>query len=120
MMFSYRAPMDCNRGVDMDKRWSWGKTILLGLTFVLVAPAVHAVIKVLIPLRASLAVNQFIVVAKVDKLYPKTPGVTLSVAEDLKGKAPFRNLAVNLKGDKDSHKSNDTERLLKRLAPELP
>src|SRR5713226_3401725 len=120
MMFSWRAPLDCNRRVDMDKCWSWGKTNLLGLTFLLFVPMVHAVITVLIPLRASLAVNQFIVVAKVDKLYPETPGVTLAVAEDLKGKAPFRKLAVNLKGDRDSQKTKDTQRLLKRLAPDLP
>src|SRR5262249_10864280 len=59
-------------------------------------------------------------VAKVDKLVPTAPGVMLTVAEDLKGKAPFRSLAVNLKGDRDSQKTKDTERLLKRLAPNLP
>jgi outer membrane protein assembly factor BamB len=103
----------------MDRRRSWKQTILILLAFLFFAPAVHAVIKVLVPLRASIAVNQFIVVAKVDKLFPEKPGVTLAIAEDLKGKAPFRNLAVNLKGDRDSQKTKDTERLLKRLAPDL-
>src|SRR6516164_8086606 len=104
----------------MDRRRFWQKTIVLLSAFLLLAPAVQAVITVLVPLRASLAVNQFIVVAKVDKLVPTAPGVMLTVAEDLKGKAPFRSMAVNLKGDRDSQKTKDTERLLKRLAPDLP
>jgi len=104
----------------MDRCWSYHRIFVLLSAFLLLAPAVQAVITVLVPLRASLAVNQFIVVAKVDKLVPTAPGVMLTVAEDLKGKAPFRSLAVNLKGDRDSQKTKDTERLLKRLAPNLP
>jgi len=92
--------------------------VLLGV--LLLAPAAHAVIKALMPLRSALGANQFIFIAKVEKLLPERPGMILAVAEDLKGKAPFRSLAVNLKGDRDSQKDKDTERLLRRLAPELP
>src|SRR5262249_27621974 len=40
--------------------------------------------------------------------------------EDVKGKAAFRRLAVNLKGDADAAKNKQTPQLLKRLAPKLP
>jgi outer membrane protein assembly factor BamB len=86
----------------------------------LLAPAAHAVIKALTPLRAFLSDSQFIVIAKVEKLLPDRPGMVLTVAHDLKGKAPFRKLAVNLRGDTEAQKQKESEQLFKRLAPDLP
>ena len=90
---------------------------LLGLTW----PAL-AVITADLPLKTILR-NEFIFVAKVEKLDadPEKPRMVLKLEENLKGKAPFEKLPVNLiatsaDGVKDKH----TEVLLKRLAPDLP
>jgi hypothetical protein len=58
-----------------------------------------------------------ILVAKVTKLDPERPTMVLVPAEQLKGKLPFDRLPVNLKasGEKD-----DTPKLLKRVADDLP
>lgn len=84
------------------------------------APSSWAVIKVLTPLRNFVGNSHFIVVAKVEKLLPDRPAMVLAVSEDLKGKAPFRSLPVNLTGDNEGKKTDDTARLLKRLTPNMP
>jgi hypothetical protein len=56
----------------------------------------------------------YIFVAKVERLDPERPAMVLSVQEQLKGKAPFERMPVNLAGDK-----KDTPKLLKRIAPDL-
>jgi outer membrane protein assembly factor BamB len=93
---------------------------VLGLILFTVASAAWGVITALLPLRAVLAQSNFILVTRVEKLYPERPGLILAVMEEMKGKASFRQLTVNLKGDTGSQKTRDTERLLKRLAPDLP
>jgi outer membrane protein assembly factor BamB len=64
--------------------------------------------------------SQYIFVAKVEKVDPEKPAAILTADQDLKGKAPFRRLAINLKGDKEAEKGEHTSKLLKRLAPRLP
>src|SRR5262249_12393261 len=71
-------------------------------------------------LRDVLEKSTFILVVKVETIDPDRPSVVLEVDEDLKGKAPFRRLPVNLKGDSEAAKKKDTPNLLKRLAPKLP
>lgn len=82
------------------------------------ANSAFAVITALTPLKNFLADAQFIVVAKVEKLYTDKPALMLTVTEDLKGKAPFRKLPINLTADNDSKKEKHL--LRKRLAPDLP
>jgi len=95
-------------------------TLLALIALLAFGPASWAVIKVLTPLRSLLADGQFVIVARVEKLLPDRPAMVLAVADDLKGKAPFRSLPVNLTGDREGKKTNDTARLLKRLAKDMP
>lgn len=97
--------------------WAIGPALVcLGL----VGPAAWAVIMRLVPLREVLAESPYICVVKVERLEPDRPAVVLTVSEDLKGKAPFRRLPVNLTGDSEAQKDQHTAKLLKRLAPDLP
>src|SRR5947207_91737 len=89
------------------------------VVFVTASPA-YGVITRLTPLKDVLAEGQFIFSAKVEKLDPDKPSVVLIVDDDLKGKAPFRRLPINLKGDSEADKGKHTPQLLKRLALELP
>ena len=88
--------------------------------YMIATPAVFAVIMALLPLQTVIRSSQFIVVAKVAKLYPEKPAMLLSVDEDLKGKLHFRKLPVHLKGDTEAEKLNHVPQLLKRLANDLP
>jgi hypothetical protein len=96
------------------------KTIFVSLAVLVVAATAEAVIKAPLPLKQILKESQYIVLAKVDQLYPDKPAMSLKIEEDLKGKAPFRTLPIFLKGGKEAEKLNHTPQLLKRLAPELP
>src|SRR2546421_1402133 len=89
---------------------------LLGLTFLLMALPAHAVVQRLTPLKDVLAESQFIFVAKVDALDPDKPSVILAIDQQLKGKATFEKLPVNLTGDSEAKKLDHTPQLLKRLA----
>jgi outer membrane protein assembly factor BamB len=79
-----------------------------------------AVIEKVPALKDVLADAQYIFTVKVDALDADKPSVVFAVAEDLKDKAEFRRLAVNLKGDAEAEKNKHTPQLLKRLAPDLP
>lgn len=79
-----------------------------------------AVIKSPLELKKILAESQYIVVAKVDQLYADKPAMIVTVDDELKGKAPFRRLPINLKGDREAEKLKHVPQLLSRLAPELP
>lgn len=94
--------------------------LLTALAFLLLVPAACALIKALTPVQTYLKDSQLILLTKVEKVYPERPGMVLTVAEDLKGKAPFRKMAVNLTGDREGKKTDDTARLLKRVADGMP
>lgn len=91
----------------------------LVLLFLSVTPAA-AVITALTPLSGMIQESQFILTAKVERLDADKQAVVLTLAEDLKDRAPFRKLSVNLKGDSEAAKHRQTPQLLKRLAPDLP
>ena len=97
-------------------------SFVLGAAVIVVAfsPAAWALIERLMPLSTIIADADFIFVAKVEKIAPDKPGMILTVAEDLKEKASFRRLAVNLTGDADAVKEKQLEKLLERIAPDLP
>ncbi len=80
------------------------------------APA-PAVIKKLVPLKEVLANQQLIFVAEVEAVHPDKPAAVFKFAENLKGKAPFQKLTVNLTGDSFAKKDNHTRVMLDRLAP---
>jgi outer membrane protein assembly factor BamB len=94
--------------------------LALGIGLVLLAGPALALIQRLYPLGAVIRDSQFVFTARVEKIDSDRPAVVLTVDEDLKGKAPFRRLAVNLKGDAEAAKGKHTPKLLRRLAPGLP
>ncbi|HXG08932.1 MAG TPA: hypothetical protein VNK04_04015, partial [Gemmataceae bacterium] len=103
----------------MRRSFVWVGALLLAVAG-LAAQRTEAFITTLTPLRGILADSQFIFTVKVDALDPDRPSVVLIVDEDLKGKAPFRRLPVNLTGDQAAQKAKHPAQLLKRLAPKLP
>lgn len=82
----------------------------------LAATPAFAVIQRLIPLKEVLASEQYIAVAMVETLDRNKPCVVLTVANDLKGKVPFRRLPVLLTGDGEAKKERHVPQLLDRLA----
>src|SRR5438132_8611619 len=105
-------PMSCKRT---------GVLFLGAVTLLLVCSASHAVITALLPLKSLLPDNSFIFLAKVEQLFPDKPAMVLSVAEDLKGKLPFRKLPINLTATtKDAKDGKHVPVLLKRLARDVP
>src|SRR4051812_20987350 len=102
----------------MRRNATWAGGLVLGLGLLLVgADQARAVIKSLMPLSRVLSEHSFIFTAKVDSIDPDKPGMVLTVEDDLKDKAPFRRLPVNLTGDAEAAREKHTEQLLKRLAP---
>jgi outer membrane protein assembly factor BamB len=94
--------------------------LIVGVGVLLSAQPAHAVILRLTPLKDVFAESQLIFTVAVDALDPDKPSVTFKLDESLKGKPPFEKLPVNLTGDSEAKKSDDTAKLLKRLAVKMP
>ena len=90
---------------------------LLALPF-FSAPA-WAVIKNVVHLRSVLASEEMIFFAKVEKIDPARPAVVFTVGEALKGKPQFGRMPVNMTGDAEAKREKHTEKILKRLGPDL-
>lgn len=91
---------------------------ILALTVcLLTAVPAPAVITAKIPLKDVLEKQQMIFAAEVEAVQPDKPAVVFKFAEDLKGKAPFKSLTVNLTGDSFAKKDKHTRVMLDRLAP---
>ncbi len=92
--------------------------ILLVFAFTLgcAAPA-HAVIKKLTPLKEVIGDAAVIVVAEVGKVDAEKPSVAFQWKENLKGKADWESIPVNLKGDAFAKKDNHGKAMLDRLTP---
>jgi len=75
-----------------------------------------ALIERLTPLAGVIEDADLIFLAKIEKVDPEKPSLIMNVETDLKGKAEFRRLPVNLTGDKEKH----TPDLLARVAADLP
>lgn len=89
---------------------------ILGALFVSTA---HAVITAKTPLKVIEGDALYIFVGKVDKYYPERPAMMVEVIEDIKGKAPFRQLPINCKvADEKTFKENQIAPLLKRFGPD--
>src|SRR5947208_3143059 len=89
------------------------------LTALLLAAPVAAVIVRLVPLRQVLATEEYIFVAKVERLDPAKPAAQLAVTDDMKGHVPFRRLPVSLTGDGEAQRAKQTPQLLERLAQDM-
>src|SRR5262249_36994055 len=98
----------------------WPRWLALGLAFFVICSVCFGVITAPRSLKIYLSDAEFVVMTKVDKLFPEKPAMVLTVAEDLKGKTPFRRLPINLSGDSEAQKEKHVPALLKRLAPDLP
>lgn len=80
------------------------------------APA-FAVIKKLTPLKEVIGDAETILVAEVGKVDADKPSVSFQWKENLKGKAGWETILVNLKGDAFAKKDNHTKAMLDRLTP---
>jgi len=88
--------------------------LLLLLVAAVVTPA-PAVIMKLTPLAEILEGDDFIFVATVERLEPDRPGAVFKVERPLKGRPPYERLAVNMTGNDESKKANDTQIIFDRL-----
>ena len=95
-------------------------TIIAGILLVLACQQAHAVITAKTPLSAIEASAVYILIGRVDKHFPDKPAMLVTAFEDIKGKAPFRNLPINCKvEDEKTAKENQIEPLLKRFGPDM-
>jgi outer membrane protein assembly factor BamB len=104
----------------MNGRLNWIAGATLGVILVFSWNPAHAVITAKTPLKAIEGSSVYILVGKVDKFFPEKPGMLVTVGEDIKGKAPFRKLPINLKVvDEKTAKANQIAPVLKRLGPDM-
>jgi outer membrane protein assembly factor BamB len=102
------------RCISRTPRAAW----LAALAVLLSATAAHAVITKLTPLAEVLESDQFIFVAKVDKLDPDNkdrPTATFTVGKKLKGEPPFDRIPMNMTGNATAKKAGDTKTIFDRL-----
>jgi outer membrane protein assembly factor BamB len=94
--------------------------MFLGILLFCVATQVHAVITTKTPLSATEGVARYVFVGKVSKYLSDKPAMMVTIVEDIKGKAPFRELPINLKvEDPKTFKDGQIEPLLKRFGPDM-
>ena len=103
----------------MERRIARMGSLIFGLVFGW-TPAAHALIARAMPLKDVLAESHLILMAQVESIDADKPAVVFSAVENLKGKASFKKLPINLTGDSEAKKLKHTPQLLKRLAPKLP
>ncbi len=97
---------------------SFRTAALAVLALALASTAAQAVITKLTPLAEVLESDQYIFVAKVEKLDPDNkdrPTATFKLDKKLKGEVPFDRLPVNMVGDDESKKAGDTKAMFDRL-----
>jgi outer membrane protein assembly factor BamB len=80
----------------------------------------HAVITAKTPLSAIESAAAYVIVGKVVEYSPEKLQMSVKAIEDIKGKAPFRNLPINCKiADEKIAKDNQIGPLLKRFGPDM-
>ncbi len=90
------------------------RSLALALLLILTASA-QAVIMKLTPLAEILEGDDYIFVAAVDRLEPDRPGAVFKLEKKLKGTPPYEKLAVNMTGNEEAKKANDTKTIFDRL-----
>jgi outer membrane protein assembly factor BamB len=104
-----------NRG---EKRWrpaSVGVVLAAAAVWMGWSPTVQAVITRLTPLAEVLETERFIFVAQAVRIEADKPAVVFAVVRTLKGEPPFERLAVNMTGDEEAKKFNDSKTIMERL-----
>jgi hypothetical protein len=108
------------RGIDIEVHAMKRCGFVLGsLALLWAVPSASAVITAKLPMRQIIDDATFICAVKVETIDSEKLGAIFVVDEDLQGKFGQRRLPVNLRCDKEGEKTDDTNRLLKRLAPRL-
>ena len=100
--------------------WARIRMFSLVVGFLVLTPVAFAVIQAVLPLRDCVKQADYLFIAKVEAYYPDKPAMVLKVEEQLRGKAPFEKIPVNLKGDAEAEKLQHVPQLLKRLGLDLP
>src|SRR5262245_30792174 len=94
--------------------------MLIAFAFIMVLAAdARALVKKLTSLQEVVTGEQLIFLAKVEKIDPSRPSVVLAVGDALKGQVPFSRMPVNMTGDAEAARDKHTEKMLKRLIPDL-
>src|SRR5205085_1416033 len=93
--------------------------LLVCLCFCVTVPRAEALIAAVMPLQGVIGDSTYIFTVKVDSVDPDKPSMTLVLDEQLKDKAPFKELRVNLEGDADAKKLKHRDILLKRVAKDV-
>jgi len=92
--------------------------LALAVIVVLSWQRADAVIVAKTPLIAIEGSSTYVLVGKVDKYLADKPAMMVTITEAIKGKAPFRDMPINLKvADEKTFKNNKIEPLLKRFGP---
>ena len=95
--------------------------VVLGIGMLLTArpaPAVYPLRP--LALKEVLEECPLIFTVRVESVDERGPQAVVVAGDDLKGKAPFRRLTIDLTGDEWAKKEGHTPQLLRRIAPELP
>jgi outer membrane protein assembly factor BamB len=99
----------------------WLGGFVLGLTLLMLTPQpAAALIEKPLPLAQILKESVYVFTATIERIDAEKPAMVVEVNENLKGKAPFAKMPVNLTGDADAKKFKHLPDLLKRIAPKLP
>ncbi len=104
----------------MQRRAIGAGGLVLAVAMMLAASPAHALIVRLTPLSHFLEESQFVFLARVEAVDAARPSMVLTVEKQLKGKAPFARLPINLKGDNVAAKGKEAPLLLKRVGPKVP
>src|SRR6266545_466420 len=91
---------------------------LAALALLLFTAVAQAVITKLTPLAEVLESDQYIFVAKADRLDPdnkERPSAVFTVEKKLKGEPPFDRIPMNMAGDDEGKKAGDTRTIFDRL-----
>lgn len=90
--------------------------LVAAIVCVLGGSHVHAVITAKTPLTVIEGDALYIFVGKVEKYFPERPAMMVKVVEDIKGRAPFRQIPINCKvADEKAFRENQIAPLLKRF-----
>ena len=99
------------------KTYRW---LCLSLALLVIVSTGQGAITALLPLKKLVEDSNYVLVAKVGNFDSQGKKMILTVTEDLKGKATFRQIPMILVGDDEAKKFDQPAALLKRLANDLP
>src|SRR5437016_3037265 len=90
------------------------------VAILIVCTSAHALITSPLPMKDILENSTYIVLAKVSRFEPDKKRMILTITDDLKDKAAFRQIPIVLEGDIEGKALNHPAQLMKRLAADLP